>query len=311
MADDGDRESGDKVTTPRIAVLGASGFIGTYLVLNLTQMGYRLSLLSHQKDPDFISPRGQIETQQGSIDDEESLLECFRGCDMAYHLVGIIAETRTKTFQKTVIEGTARVVSAAKKAGIKKLAYLSALGTAGNAGTRYHQSKWDAEQHIINSGLDYVIFRPSIVYGVGDKFINMIARMIRRSPFVPVIGDGQYKLQPVYVEELCAVMAMASSKESASGRIFDIGGPEQLTYLEIVDIIKRTLNLKRGTLHIPLALARMAAYILERILKPAPLTRDQLKMMEAGSTCDQTVAEKEFGVRFSTLETQLQKYLRK
>lgn len=311
MANDENKESGGNFTTPRIAVLGAGGFIGTYLALNLIQMGYRLSLLSHRKDPDFISPRGQIETHQGSIEDEKSLVNCFRACEMVYHLVGIIAETKTKTFQKTVADGTAKVVSAAKKTGVNKLFYLSALGAAENAETRYHQSKWQAEQHVTNSGLDYVIFRPSIVYGVEDKFINMIARMIRRSPLVPIIGDGKYKLQPVYVEELCAVMAMASKKESACGRIFDIGGPEQLTYLEIVDIIKRTLNLKRGTVHIPLALARMAAYILERILKPAPLTRDQLNMMQTGSICDQTVAEKEFGVRFSPLESQLQKYLRK
>jgi NADH dehydrogenase len=302
--------SSDESRPITIAILGASGFIGRYLVFNLIQMGHRLRLFAHQTDPDFISPRGQIKTFYGSIENEQDLTQCFEECDLVFHLAGIIAETRNKTFENTVARGTARLVSAAQKVGVKKILYLSALGTTEGAESLYHKTKWEAEQLIINSGLDYTIFRPSIVYGIKDKFINTIARMIRLLPVVPVIGDGLYKLQPVYVEELCAVMAMSSTREFTSGRIFEIGGPEQLTYLEILDIIQRTIQRKRAKIHIPLSLARIAAYVLEKIIKPAPLTRDQLKMMAAGSTCDHTVVEKEFGVKFSPLETQLQKYLR-
>ena len=295
----------------KIAVLGGGGFVGGYLVLALTHMGYRLNLLTHKTDPDFVSTRGRIQSFEGSIDDNAGLLRCFEGCDLVYHLVGIIAETRTKTFQKTVIEGTARVVSAARQAGVKKIIYLSALGTAEHTESEYYRSKWAAEQAVINSGLDYTIFRPSIIYGVGDKFINKIAGMVRSLPVIPVIGDGLYRLQPVYVEELCAVMVMAADRETTSRKIYEIGGPEQLTYHEILDIIQRTLGRRRATVPIPLALARLAAYMMETIMKPAPLTRDQLKMMAAGSTCDQTVAEKEFDVKFSSLEMQLQRYMGK
>jgi len=306
-----DQERADDLKPLKIAVLGGSGFIGGYLVLSLLQMGRHLNLLSHRTSPDFISPRGRINTFKGSIDDESGLEACFKGCDQVYHLIGIIAETKTKTFRKTVAEGTARVVAAAQKAGVKKIVYLSALGTEPNSDIAYFRTKYEAEQLIINSGLDYTIFRPSIVYGVGDKFINRLASMVRFSPILPVIGDGRYRLQPVYVEELCAVMALASARDITSRKIYEIGGPEQLTYVEILDIIKRVLGRRRVKVHIPLSLARMVACMMEKILKPAPLTRDQLKMMQTGSICDQTVAENEFGVRFSPLEMQLQKYMRK
>jgi len=293
----------------RIAVLGGGGFIGTCLVLDFLHMGSRLKVLSHKTNPDFVSPAGRLEMVHGSIEDEASLLSCFSECDQVYHLVGIIAETKTATFQKTVADGAAKVVSAALKAGVKKIFYLSALGASADAMTKYHQTKWEAEQHIIHSGLDYTIFRPSIVYGVRDKFINRLASMVRRLPVIPVIGDGRYRLQPVYVEELCAVMAISSREAFTSGGIYEIGGPEPLTYLEILDIIMRVLNRRRPVVHIPVILAKGAASVMELVLKPAPLTRDQLKMMEAGSTCDHTIVEKAFGVLFSPLEQQLQKYL--
>jgi uncharacterized protein YbjT (DUF2867 family) len=301
--------SNERVEPLRIAVLGASGFIGGHLVLHLTHLGYRLNLIAHKTDPDFISPRGRIKTVKGSIDDEASLAQGFEGVDIVYHLVGIIAETRTRTFQKTVADGTARVVSAAHKADVKKIVYLSALGTREEADSEYFRTKWEAEQHIVESGLDYTIFRPSIVYGLGDKFINKIADMVHSLPVVPVIGDGRYKFQPVYVEELCIVMAMAAEAKFTSRKIYEIGGPEQLTYLEVLDIIGRVLNRRRPVIHLPMCLVRSGAFLMEKILKPAPITRDQLKMMAAGSTCDQTAAEEAFGVKFSPLEMQLIKYM--
>lgn len=294
-----------------VAVLGGGGFIGSHLTLNLLHMGYRLRLLVNRTVPDLVSPTGRIETLRGAIEDERVLEACFAGCPVVYHLVGLIAETRTKTFQKTVVEGTAHVVAAARKAGVKKIVYLSALGAGPDRPSRYHRTKYEAERAVIASGLQYAIFRPSIVYGPEDKFINMLARMIRMSPVVPVIGDGRYRLQPVYVEELCAVMARASRETAASGRVYEIGGPEPLTYLEILDILKRILDRKRMTVHIPVWMARWSARLLELVMKPAPLTRDQIAMLAAGSTCDPTTAEREFGVTFSPLEKQLRTYMGK
>lgn len=296
----------------RIAVLGGTGFIGSSLMFYLLQLGYQLHVLYNKRKPELESLRDQIKLFQGSIEDEESLRACFEGCDEVFHLVGIIAETRKNTFAGTVEQGTKNVVAAAKDAGVKKIYYLSALGTDENAESNYYKSKYVAEQTVKDSGLDYTIFRPSVVFGPDDDFINRVIKMVRLSPLVPVIGDGKYKLQPVYVEELCAVMADSTRRDFTSQKVYEIGGAEALTYLEIVDIIKRAVGMpSKSNIHLPLGMMKAVAAILEKILKPAPLTRDQLKMMAAGSTCDQTIVEKEFGVKFSSLEFQILSYVEK
>lgn len=300
---------GDSNNSPPVAILGGSGFIGSSLVFKLLHIGARINFLTHRSDPDLLSPGGQIKFFKGDINDSKSLENCFSGCAALYHLVGIIAETKSQTFQKTVLEGTEAVIHAARKTGVKKIIYLSALGTNLHAKSNYHRTKYGAEQLIIKSGLDYTIFRPSVVFGSGDQFINMIARMVRQFPVVPVIGDGQYKLQPVFVEDLTTIMALSLARSQSSNKLYEVGGPEALTYLEILDIIKQILNKRRPNIHLPVSLMRLIASVLERFLTPAPITVDQLKMMEAGSTCDETLVEKEFEFKFTTLEKQLPAYL--
>jgi len=296
---------------PVISVVGGTGFVGSYLVLDLLQMGYSLHLLVNQTDSGLVSPRERIKSFKGSIENEQAMCECFKGSDIVYHLVGLIAETRRKTFKGTVAEGTAKLVNAAHKAGVKKIIYLSALGVAEDSPSAYFRTKWDAEQHVINSGLDYTIFRPSIIYGLEDKFINRIARMVKWMPLVPVIGNGKYRFQPVYVEELCAIMAKTSAADFTSHKIYEIGGARALTYDEIIDIIKRILNYRRKTIHLPVSLMRLIATILMVVSKPAPLTVDQINMMQTDSICDSSLAERDFGVKFSSFENQLSKYLRR
>ncbi len=293
----------------RVAVTGGSGFIGTYIVLNLLQLGHHVHLLVHSSDPDYVSVRGRVQTFTGGVNDVEALDACFEGCDAVYHLVGIIAETKHKTFQETVVKGSQKVAAAAKRAGVGKLIYLSAIGASPNAASRYFTTKHIAEETTIATGLDYTIFRPSIVYGARDQFVNKLARIIKLSPVVPVFGDGRFKLQPVYVEELAALMIEALRFPASKNKIYEIGGPDQLTYLEIIDIIKRTLNVRRGNIHLPIPFMRMIASVMEKVVKPAPITVDQLNMLQAGSTCDHTIVEREFGVRFTPFEEQLQKYL--
>lgn len=304
-----DREQEQR--SPVISIVGGTGFVGSYLVLDLLQRGYSLHLLINQTDPGLVSPGGRIKSFKGSIENEQVLCECFAGSDIVYHLVGLIAETRHKTFKGTVAEGTAGLVSAARKTGVRRIIYLSALGAAKDSKSIYFQTKGDAEQHVMNSGLDYTIFRPSIIYGLEDKFINRIARMVKLLPIVLVIGNGRYRFQPVYVEELCAVMTRAAEADFASHKIYEIGGAQALTYNEIIDIIKRILKCRRGTIHLPVALVRSMAVLLMAVSKPAPLTVDQINMMWTGSTCDSSLAEKDFGVKFSSFENQLSKYLRR
>ena len=290
----------------KIGVTGATGFIGSHLVNKLLESNQDISILSHSnKQKKFMS--GAVKVYNGSIENSESLHEFCQHVDIIYHLVGIIAETRTKTFEKTVVQGTQNLVSVAQKFDIKKIVYLSALGTAESAVSKYHQTKFKAEFAIMNSGIPYVILRPSVIYGEGDGFISLLQKMITYSPFTPVIGSGKFELQPIYIDDLISMMVHIKHVEN---EIISIGGPEKLEYLEILHILKKHLGKKRLNLFLPSMLMKLVATVLEKIIKPAPITKDQILMMEAGSTCDITKMKQIFSIDPIPFENGLQKYLR-
>lgn len=292
----------------KIAVTGASGFVGRHLVGELSSRGHKLRLLSHRKKPqiDIDLP---VETVEADVHNADSLSDAFHNVDVVYHLVGIIAETRRLTFDKTVAAGTYNVVAACKEQGVKRLVYLSAAGTSDQAQTKYHRTKWQAETAVRNSGINYTIFRPSIIFGEGDGFVTMLVKMIKKMPLVPVIGSGKYKLQPVYIRDLAKVMADALDIEGSVNRTIEIGGPRELEYREILAILKSVLNKKRGRLYLPLWLMKINAAVLEKIMKPAPITRDQLKMLEAGNTVDNSMLADIFDVELTGFEDGLNEYM--
>ena len=184
------------------------------------------------------------------------------------------------------------------------------MGTSVDAKSKYHQTKYIAEKAIISSGLDWVIFRPSVVYGPGDGFISMLTKMIKLLPFTPVIGSGRYKLQPFFIDDLTDAMVQGLSVEYAKGKIFDVGGARQLEYLEILTILKRVLGKKRVNFYMPTLVMKKIAALLELFLSPAPLTRDQLIMMEAGNIGDNGQLNRIFGISPIEFERGLLKYMR-
>ncbi len=246
----------------------------------------------------------------GSIDDIAVLGAAFAGAEAVWHLVGVIAETRTASFEGTVAQGTRNVVQACRSARVRWLGYLSAMGTSSDAPSRYHQAKFAAEQAIAESGLEFVILRPSVIYGPGDGFVSMLVSLIRRTPIVPVIGDGEYQLQPVFIEDVVAVASHALVCEAANGQRIDIGGPEKLEYLDILDIIMKALRLNRKVVHVPVGLVKPLVALMEKLSLPAPLTSDQLIMMQMGSTGDINRMKEIFDFSPTDLFTGLKKYLR-
>jgi len=182
---------------------------------------------------------------------------------------------------------------------------MSALGTRANAVSRYHQSKWVAEEAVRRSGLDYTIFRPSVVYGPGDRFVNLIVRLSRFSPVVPVLGGGQARFQPVSVEVVATAFVKALSEVKSIGQTYDLCGPEPLTFPELLNDILAVKRRRRLKLRMPSGLARAQAAFLELVYplllhKAAPLTRDQLIMLEEGSVGDPRPAEALFGLKQPT-----------
>ncbi len=293
----------------KIAITGASGFVGSYLVTSLLNQNHKLNLLTHKKEPSFNQDKN-INIFTGDIHNQDSLQNFLKDVDVVYHLVGIIAETGTLTFKKTVIQGTKNLVVACQKNDVKKIIYLSALGTEKNAPSQYHQSKWQAEEAVRKSGIDYVILRPSVIYGQGDGFVSMVKKLIIKLPLTPIIGRGDFKLQPIYIDDLISIMTSLLPNRDVLNQTIEIGGPQQLSYLQIVKILKSILKKKRGTLYLPMWFMKTNAWILERIMKRPPLTTDQLRMMQIGNICDNKKLLKNIDIKLTPFEEGLKKYLR-
>jgi len=293
----------------KIAITGASGFVGRHLVASLAETEHHLRLLIHRKHIESVSG-DKIETVFGDVHNSDSLDKAFEGVDAVYHLVGIIAETGQLTFEKTVTAGTKNVVAACLQNNVRHIIYLSALGASEDAISKYHQSKWQAEEAVRDSGVDYTIFRPSVIFGEGDGFVSTLVWLTKKFPLTPVIGHGDFLLQPVYINDLIHLLMNSLGNKKARNKTIEIGGPDKISYKEILRIVKRVLNKKRGNLYLPMWFMKLNAFLLERTLKPSPITTDQLKMLEVGNTCDNKKLYEIFEIELTAFEEGLRKYMR-
>jgi uncharacterized protein YbjT (DUF2867 family) len=283
-----------------VLVTGGTGFVGSHVCRALIARGYLPRLLIRPGSEDRIAEdlRGKVRFASGDITDREAVENAARSTDAVVHLVGIIREFPKKgiTFERLHVIGTGNALEAARTWRIPRFVHMSALGARSDAPTAYFETKWRAEELVRRSGLQYTIFRPSIVFGPGDSFINELARILRAAPVVPVFGDGTYPLQPVYAGDVAAGFAEAIAKPQAEGRAFEVGGPERYTYNELLDAVAAAVGRRRTRkVHVPLPLVRTAVRSLERFRR-FPLTTDQLTMLLEGSVCESAPFYAAFGI---------------
>lgn len=241
---------------------------------------------------------GAIERVEGDVMARQSLDEGMSGCGAVVHLVGIIHERPAigSTFERVHVQGTQNVADAAAAAGARRFVHMSALGARPGARSRYHQTKWAAEEAVRSSPVPWTIFRPSIIYGRGDEFITMLRSMLERLPILPVIGSGRQRLQPVPVEQVAQGFARALTLEATVKHSYDVGGPDAVSMVELLDAIATAMGRRRPLkAHIPLSLVRPVTHALYR-LPGFPLTPDQLLMLEEDNTCDPSAFFSTFGL---------------
>jgi uncharacterized protein YbjT (DUF2867 family) len=303
----------------KVLVTGATGFVGREVVRQLHAATHSIHILARsRKSPrvqEAISRYG-VEAHPGDVLETTSLNGACNGMDAVIHLVGIIAEVGDSTFENVHTRGTGNLVAAARQAGVRRFVHMSALGTRPAAASRYHQTKWAAEELVRHSGLDFTIFRPSLIYGPQDQFVNMFARVIRLSPVVPLIGSPRARFQPVSVETVAAAFVRALGEPKSAGQTYDLCGPEALTLSEIVDQIMDVLQRRRLKLQVPPSLARCQAILLEflfgRLLRRAsPLNRDQLIMLQEDNVGNPQPANERFGLKPLPLREGIARYLRR
>jgi NADH dehydrogenase len=294
-----------------IFVTGANGFVGRNLVRQLQKDGIAVrALVRNTAKAARLRDLG-AELVDGDISNPSSLESAMEGCEKVIHLVGIIQEAPGVTFKGVHVDGTRNVLEAAKKAGVRQFIYQSALGTRPNAKSQYYRTKWEAEELARASGLPFTILRPSLIYGPGDLFTIRLAETIRISPVLPVIGTGQSKVQPIFIDDVIKCILMISTSDSYLNEMYEIGGPEQLTYEEVTKAIAAALGIKRPTMHMPMFLMRTMAKVAETVLPKPPVTTEQLIMLQEDNVCSMRDIREVFGIEPVRFRDGLSRFLGK
>lgn len=293
----------------KVFVTGGTGFVGRAIITQLSAEKHKVRALIHRSNA--LDNSVDIETVIGNTTKPETLEGLLSGCDAVIHLVGIIREfpRRGITFDKLHTQSTANILRAAEAQGVQRYIQMSANGTRENAETGYHRTKWEAEQLVRQSKLDWTILQPSLVFGPRDMFVNMLAQLIKTLPIVPVMGNGKYQLQPVYVEDVARSFIMALDKPESVGKTYPCCGPKVYSYDEILDLIGSTLGLSRvRKLHQPLSLMKPLVRFLQ-FIPLFPMTHDQLQMLLEGNICQDNSWCKDFDLSLKHFEEGIEEYL--
>ena len=268
----------------RIALTGATGFVGGHIVAQLLRREHELRALVREPARHGGLRDRSVEMIAGDLEDGAALRQLVDGADAVIHLVGIINEIGRQTYERVHVHGTGEVLAAARAAGVRRFVLMSALGArADQAATPYHRTKAAAEDLVRNSGISHVILRPSLIAAPGNEVLTMLVNMLRMSPIVPVIGNGLYQLQPVAADDVADAFAQSAEDRAIEGT-FDIAGPRAMTYHELLDVLEDSLGVRRRRIAVPVSMVRFSAYAGMVLPHLNPITPDQLQMLLEGNT---------------------------
>jgi uncharacterized protein YbjT (DUF2867 family) len=290
----------------KVFLTGATGFVGKHMLERLLAEGHAVRaavrglpgqnsrLVAHTQ---HLGRKDDFRWVHGDIVEGTRLDEGMQGCDAVIHLVGIIVEKGTNTFERVHHLGTRNVVEAAKRAGIKRFVQMSALGVRANGVAPYQTTKWKGEEEVRQSGIPFCILRPSLIFGEGDGFVTQMMATMRSAPLLrPVPGDGTPKFRPIAVEDVTACFARSLTYEAATNQTVELGGADELTLNEVLEETARCAGVRKLAVHIPMPLMMAGATVAQKLLKNPPVTVDQLRMLREGSTCDIGPMKRIFGV---------------
>lgn len=265
-----------------ITIFGGNGFVGRHLVQALTKRGHRVRVACRNPHTAIhlqpLGNVGQVQAVQANLRNRASIDRAVKGADHVINLVGILYESGRQSFDAVQHFGARAVAEAARAAGAK-LTHGSAIGADLESESEYARTKALGEKAVLETVKDAVIIRPSIVFGPEDDFFNRFANMARFSPFLPLIGGGETKFQPVYVGDVAEAYARSVDGDLQGGQIYELGGPEVLTFRECLEEMLEATYRKRWFVSLPWFVARIQARILGLLPKPL-LTLDQVKLLK-------------------------------
>jgi uncharacterized protein YbjT (DUF2867 family) len=331
----------------KVLLTGASGFVGGEILDQLLRAGHSIRVISRSEKASRSFPPN-VEIFHGNIIHGPSIAGCMEGIEAVIHIVGVITEVEENTYDRVHRIGTQNLLAETKKAKVKRFIHMSALGTRANARSRYHQSKWAAEELVRNSGLDFTIFKPSIIYGRRDAFVNLFAKMMSM-PWnllkffsLPLFGGGRSHMQPISVSEVAHCFVSALEKPESVKKTYELCGPRALQFREVLATIAEVKEREAKEIriplhryfgdwgviflpfailpglfiqptvllvHIPWQFGSFIAWCMECLLTKPPLNRDQILMLEEDNVGDASEAIKDFGMQPSEFKNGIATYL--
>ena len=294
----------------QVCVLGGSGFVGSAIVRQLSLAGYSVNVLTRKREASkHLILLANVAVLECDVMDDTSLKQALKGSDVVINLIGVLHDSKKASFKTMHAELPMRVAALCVKLGIKRLLHMSALQASQQAPSQYLKSKAEGEQALLRQAqsLSVTIFRPSIIFGRGDGFINLFAQLIKLLHVI-LLAKPNAKFQPIYVEDVARAFVMAIDHVDAFGKIYDLGGPKVYTLRQLVNYVAFTLNKKRPIVGLSNMLSYLQAFAME-LLPVKLMTRDNVRSMEVDSICV-TSFPAFLGFSPAALETVVPDYLR-
>lgn len=298
-------------------VFGGSGFVGRQIVRELARLGYRVKVPSRVPEAAFfLKPYGmvgQIVPVRCAYSDAKDIEVLIGGCDVVVNCIGMLSERRKNDFARAHIDIPTIIAKACKKQGVQRFVHISALGVDAST-SKYAKTKRDGEDAVMKAFPSTTILRPSVIFGEDDNFFNMFAKMALVLPFLPLIGGGKTRFQPVYVGDVAdavvkAITLPAAGDHNPQGKIYALGGPEVLSFKEIYARLFQYTYRHPKLLPMPFGLAKIQAFFMG-VLPNAPLTMDQVESLKSDSVVSTgDLGLSDLGLQATALDTILPEYL--
>ncbi|HEY0599970.1 complex I NDUFA9 subunit family protein, partial [Brevundimonas sp.] len=270
-----------------ITVFGGSGFVGGQVVRDLARRGWRIRVAVRRPDRAYRLQTsghvGQIQAVRCDAADPAQVEAALQGADAAINLIGILYEAGARSFEAMHVDAARNIAFACAAASVDRLVHVSAIGANPESDSKYARTKAAGEMAVREAKPDAVVIRPSIVFGAGDGFLNKFASMATMAPALPLIGGGKTRFQPVYVGDVAEAIVRTVERPDAAGRTFELGGPEVMTFEDILKLVLRETRRRNGLIPLPFFAARAIGSLaqLTSIVGIAPvLTRDQVASLE-------------------------------
>lgn len=266
-------------------IFGGSGFVGRYATRELAHRGWRIRAACRRPDlAGHLQPMGavgQIHPVQANLRYPESVAAVIAGAKVVVNSVGVLSPSGRQNFKALHVDGPRAIAKASKEAGVERLIHISAIGADAKSPASYARSKAEGEAAVLEEFPDAIILRPSIVFGPEDEFFNRFAALARISPFLPVIGGGRTRFQPIYVADLATAIANVAEGAGKPGSIYELGGPEQLSFKQLLDRTKEWSGRNVGDMRMTFWMAKLHALLTWPLPNSMrPLTLDQVRMLQ-------------------------------